>query len=1188
MAAKGATGASDVARSRLSRFVTILAGALAAMVGASTPGTAEEGNNPPSTALLIVEAHPTGAGAAAGLLPDDWLVSWRRPEPTPESAELLDAAAWLWLVEVESPAGTLHLAGVRRGAPFEMELPPGRWGISVRPRLDGEREDEATGALLEALAREPPLPEALETPGAARRLDELVAAAVSRGDGPLAWWLELRHGEAHYAGGRLEEAEERFRRAADSATGHELVWPRLLALDRLAATVQTRGQQEEAETLLRQAARLAEETWGESLPLARALFALALHLSDRERLDEAIGLLERALELRQRLAPESLQVASALDRIGMLARRRGDAAGAIDYHRRALEIRRQLDPPGAETAITLNSLGLGAWRQGDLEAASQWLTEAREHLQQSAPDSPILISVLANLGLVARERGALLEAERFLVEAIELEEARGALRSDRSLAITLNSLGMVSADRGDLTAAAGHYSRALGIFEAIAPGSRPTAMFAANLGLVALDQGELDDAERHLRHALTVEQTLFPDSMGLAFSHNNMGKLYYARGDFEEAEAHYQRSLAIKERHAPEAMTTANTLANLGHLARERGDLEAARSLYQRALGIRRALGPGGVFEALGLAELGRLATEQGELEEAEELLGRARQIVSSLAPGSSYEARALRFLGELYRARGDLQAAARTFEEALVALEAQVGKLPGGEGTQARYRAQHLGYYREAIEVLLELGRGEDAFQVLERSRGRILVDMLAERDLLFAADIPEELAEAQHRNRREIDRLQERLAAVDPQRQAADTRGLQEELALALRRRDELVETVRRASPRLAALRYPRPLEAAAAQALLEPGTLFLAYSVSPSGTDVFVLGRDDFRVVRLPVGEEELRGEIEHFRRLIQRGRLETAIPEALLTQGKRLWELLLAPLEPDVAASRRLLISPDGPLHLLPFAALVRPSRPRLEEGGDPDFLARSHPVGLVLSASLLEELRFERDRRGQVEDEARPPTLVAFGDPLGPGPGGELGAPLHTAMLPRHALTPLPGSRAEVEALAQRFGSAARTFVGPKASEARAREEAGRARFLHFATHGVLNELFPLSSALVLAPGDGHNGLLQAWEIFEDVRLDGDLVTLSACETALGAEVRGEGLVGLTRAFQYAGARGVVASLWRVADLSTASLMEHFYESLDEGRPVAEALVEAQRRVAARPATAHPYHWAGFVLHGDWH
>jgi CHAT domain-containing protein len=180
----------------------------------------------------------------------------------------------------------------------------------------------------------------------------------------------------------------------------------------------------------------------------------------------------------------------------------------------------------------------------------------------------------------------------------------------------------------------------------------------------------------------------------------------------------------------------------------------------------------------------------------------------------------------------------------------------------------------------------------------------------------------------------------------------------------------------------------------------------------------------------------------------------------------------------------------------------------------------------------------------------------------------------------------------VEAIAALYPHA-QVYLGPEATEEKVKSLGPDSHIIHFACHGLIDERFPLNSALALTlpehPAEGQdNGLLQAWEIFESVRLDADLVTLSACDTALGKEMGGEGLVGLTRAFQYAGARSVLASLWGVADDSTARFMKHFYSYLHSGKTKDEALRAAQiDQIRERSRLSHPFHWAAFELFGDW-
>ncbi len=193
---------------------------------------------------------------------------------------------------------------------------------------------------------------------------------------------------------------------------------------------------------------------------------------------------------------------------------------------------------------------------------------------------------------------------------------------------------------------------------------------------------------------------------------------------------------------------------------------------------------------------------------------------------------------------------------------------------------------------------------------------------------------------------------------------------------------------------------------------------------------------------------------------------------------------------------------------------------------------------------------------------------------------------------RHRFEPLPRSRQEVEAIAALYAPRSESYVGAEATEERARSVGKDVPLIHYACHAYVNERFPLDSALVFTiperprPGQ-ENGLLQVWEIFETVRIDADLVTLSACDSGLGKEMGGEGLIGLTRAFQYAGARSVLASLWKVEDESTARLMKSFYGYLKAGNTKDESLRLAQIQAIRSRDFAHPGAWAGFQLAGDW-
>jgi CHAT domain-containing protein len=296
--------------------------------------------------------------------------------------------------------------------------------------------------------------------------------------------------------------------------------------------------------------------------------------------------------------------------------------------------------------------------------------------------------------------------------------------------------------------------------------------------------------------------------------------------------------------------------------------------------------------------------------------------------------------------------------------------------------------------------------------------------------------------------------------------------------------------------------------------------------------------------------------------------------------------VAPLAPWLKPGQRLTIVPDGILHYLPFEALVAGG------AGQPRFLVEDFTIGYAPSVTVYASLMAQ----GTPKAAAGRRELLAYGDPALQPAASRAGKPAEIGELVRGVyavrgakFTALPAARAEVEAISALFPPGLRrTRLGADASEAALkREDLASYKRLHFATHGVVDEQIPARSGLLLAPGGPEeDGVLQLNEIF-NLDLDAELVTLSACQTGLGKLVTGEGVVGLTRAFLYAGAARVAVSLWEVDDLATGRLMESFYRRMKAGERPAEALRQAKlEMLRAEPAAwRNPYFWAPFVLVG---
>ncbi|HYG64486.1 MAG TPA: CHAT domain-containing protein [Thermoanaerobaculia bacterium] len=890
---------------------------------------------------------------------------------------------------------------------------------------------------------------------------------------------------------------------------------------------------------------------------------------ERQLWDEAERVLARGLALPLPAAVRARLLtfqAQAFDRQGELLQ----AEAAL----RAALAAQAGTPPGLALAADLDDLGWALIRRGDLDGAGAAFRRALALRLRLAPGSLLLAASYNKLGILHMERGDLAAAEEMFRRVVGLWESRGP--HSLAMAAGLENLGLVTTYRGDLAAAAGLMRRAAALKQRLDPDSEHVGRSLLNQGMLQWRRGDLSSAQDLLTSALGLWRQLSPRSRDLAGVLTNLGLIALDRGELGLAERRFREALALWRELEPGTPTVAGTLNNLAMVARRQGDPVGAERLLREALALEEKAAPQGLAAALYLQNLGELAEDQGALEEAEGLMRRALSISSRLAPGSELEAKSWYGLGRLHRRAGRPAEAREAWMRGVAALEEQEAKLGGTEEIRSAWRGKHGGLYHDLLELLLEQGRADEAFQLSERYRARRLLALLAERDLLWREDLPAGLARERSRLAVEHDRIQAALAQLDAG--AADARAQVELLGRQLRelrnRRAELADAILAASPRLASLQYPRPLDAAAAQAALAPGTILLAYAVGLRHSHLFVLERDGpLRVFLLPVGEDGLRDRILGFRHLLRQPAGGTRSRAALEERGQTLARDLLAPALPHIARADRILILADGPLHALPFAPLPVAGRPAASR-----FLVEWKPLHTAASATVYAELR--KRRRPSGSRGASRAGLVIFGDPR------------NARDLDGRPLPPLPATRAESRAL-ERLFPGARVFLGGDATE-EALKAAGRsARYLHVASHAVTDEHLPLDSYLALSsprrPRPGQdNGLLQAWEIFEQVRLDSDLVTLASCSTALGRELAGEGVLSLARAFQYAGARSVVASLWDVPDRSTSLLMQRFYAGLARGLAKDEALRRAQVALLKRPETSHPFHWAAHQLAGDWH
>ena len=771
------------------------------------------------------------------------------------------------------------------------------------------------------------------------------------------------------------------------------------------------------------------------------------------------------------------------------------------------------------------------------------------------------------------------------------------------MASTLNNMGNVSWERGELDRAAQYYQRGLEVRQRLGSGNLLVAGSLNNLGLVAWRRGELTRAAQYYQRALEIKEKVAPASRSEAKSLSNLGNLALEQGELERAEYFHRRALDLWDRLAPQSLYSAGNLMGLGNVARHRGELAQAMDYHQRALEIKERLAPGSRWVAASLTNLGNVAEDRGDTQQSADYHRRALKIWQKLTVGSLHVAESLNQLGKVARDQEEVELATTYFDRSIEALENQVGKLGGSQDVKGGYQARFRHLYRDSLELRLAINQPEDAFAILERSRARSFLALLAQRDLTFP--IPEKLMRARRSLAVRYDRTLHQLAKLNPATATEKMAELRQELARLQRQRADMVERVRRDLPQFAALQYPQPLTFREVQEILDPGTVMLSYSVGKEQTDLFVImPSGDLETETLAVGERALKRQVELFRDRIRES-VSGSFRNGYRGPGHGLYETLIAPVAPRLEHADRILIIPDGPLHRLPFAALIRDADEGDERPAkDWQYLVEWKPIHSALSATVYAQLKKARRPPDESLQQASSTTLVAFGDPLYPGEEKPRADFYVRAAAERgFDFSPLPYTRQEVDRIAGLFARS-EVYLGAEATEEQAKAVGRETRILHFATHGRLDDAFPLNSFLALSipktfTGGRDNGLLQVWEIFERLRLDADLVVLSACDSGLGKEQGGDGLIGLTRAFQYAGARSVAASLWSVDDLTTAELVVRFYRHLRVGKPQGEALRAAQVELMRGPITVErngkliakdasaPYYWAAFQIYGDW-
>lgn len=879
------------------------------------------------------------------------------------------------------------------------------------------------------------------------------------------------------------------------------------------------------------------------------------------RLDSALDHLSEARKLLEGIESYETSFFDALKEAALVFHRIGRTALAAKFFGDALEVARELDNPHL-IATALNGLGvthrsLGHWGEA-IESFEQALDLASgDRCRESA--------VRINLGSIEVDRGRYQHALDQLRRSVDTSRGGNGDPACRHLPAALNSLAILYGRLGRHRIAAATYEEAIDHVDAVA-----RIRLLHNLGFSRYLGGEIEAAGQAFRECALLAKAS-GDTLTEFAARTNLSRLFALDLDQPwSAREQLDRAARLIDSETP-SRELSTLLAREAELDLASGAFEEALAHASRSLSIARTIGnPESEAMALHLAARGALGS--GRLEQAAAFAEQGVSIAETLrSQTAGYDLRSS-LLGEY----GSHFA---VWIRVLLALD------------EARPGADYLGR----------------ALEVAERARSRALLEMLDNAAVERSDDVDPALA-----------RLEQELEALFFERESredvTDRHGIRSRLAEVQAKILERKAHLRTARPNWSELRSPTLLDISAIRdRILDDRTALLHSFVSDDASWVWLLTRKELKVWEIP-GRAKLEADIRHLLDLLQaqsetlegedlEGRRQR-IAEAKIQYrdaSRRFSESLLAPVLTGLEAER-ILVVPDGPLAYLPVSALPAPG----SAGHRPlvmDFEWILLPSISVL-ASIRSRARCDSDKRGvcdrmpsgMAEADTPRPTLAIVADPvfsradprLLESVGNSTGSVRGGLDRDFHRL---PHTGEEAAALASLAGADTLMAIGFDATADLAKSgQLQPYRIVHFATHGVIDTEFPELSGLVFSlvdeTGQPLDGILRLPDIYR-LRLDSELVVLSACETALGRDIRGEGLVGLTRGFIYAGASSVVASLWTVQDRATRNLMTRFFRKhLHQGLSASTAFHEAQREMAADDRYS-PYHWAGFVFQGDW-
>jgi tetratricopeptide (TPR) repeat protein len=941
----------------------------------------------------------------------------------------------------------------------------------------------------------------------------------------------------------------------------------------------------------------------------------------------------RSLEIAEKLGDRKAE-AGALNSMGLVHKEWGQYPQASEYYERSLGIATQIDDLEAE-GRSLNNLGNLYANWGRYSKSVNYYLKSLD-LFRKLGDPGGEGDALNNLGLVYADLGQYSKALEYYEKSLAMKREQGDLRGEGQI---LNNLGLVYADSGQYPKAADYYLKSLEIFKQLED-MAGEADAVGNLGNLYNVWGQYSKAAENYERLLGIAGKL-GDLVSQGNALNNLGLVYSEWGQYPKAMEYYEKSLAIKTK-LGDVRGEGTILMNTGGIHVYRGEYEKALANFQSGLAKYEEVG---VPLAWPKKLIGDLYLDMGDAEKAEPFLkdaghnsslGRLHLVKSDYQGAKGYYEKlreiaeknrdvenlftAYTGLGMACEAMGEENEAEEYFSKAVSLSEDLRSSLSAAQ-RERFFDVRVNGFLRTApydgiARVRVKMNRPLEAFKDSEYTKSRVFAEALSKRSDGVMFDIPADILK-QDRD------LNDELAALKKKRQEAYEKSTQEVIAAIEpqveakeRERKVHIRMLREEYPLFAATKYPQPTSLD--QTALKDTEWVLTYHVTDSGIIIYLTrGKEIVKALFRPIARDELDNLVLEFRKPVEIVPGQDDFNEKLksfdCSAGKKLSDLLLSEILHNLPHHVAVIVVPDGALGMLPFEMLVLNDKGAIntdkhlpyvvgtEFFGDRNLISYSQSItALSLSriygksksteAGLLaiaDPVFQEKDERAVSARKDKPPTgvLASLFESLNlmsakndPQMGG-----LHFSRLTLTADL--------AKALAEMHKKNSEIYTGFAASKenflVNISPALDRYDKIIFATHGYFGKDLPgiMEPVLVLTlMPPGTDGFLRMTEVMS-LNIHADIVALTACQSGLGKRISGEGTMGMGRAFQYAGARSVLMSLWSVSEVASVNLVSSFFRNLKEGKSKSEALALA-RADLRKKGFDHPFFWAAFILVGE--